>query len=82
MARFDGVNFVLTGTLSSMTRDAAADEIKKRGGKVTSSVSKKTGIVVAGTEAGIKTDKSRVVGCKGYRRRRIPCDAEWKRIIR
>lgn len=54
-----GKTFVLTGTLPSMTRDEAADLIKKNGGKVSSSVSKKTSYVVAGEEAGSKLTKAK-----------------------
>lgn len=59
---FSGITFVLTGTLSSMTRDEAAEKIRARKGKVTSSVSKKTGIVVAGADAGSKLTKANELG--------------------
>jgi len=55
---FEGMTFVFTGTLKRMTRDAAQAEVKKRGGKATSSVSKKTTYVVAGESAGSKLDKA------------------------
>lgn len=61
---FAGVTFVLTGALSSMTRDEAAEKIKARGGKVTSSVSKKTGAVIAGTDAGSKLTKANELGVR------------------
>ncbi|MCE9520738.1 MAG: NAD-dependent DNA ligase LigA, partial [Verrucomicrobia bacterium] len=48
----EGKIFVLTGTLSSMTRDEAADKIRAQGGSVTGSVSKKTSFVVAGSDPG------------------------------
>ena len=59
---FAGKIVVLTGTLSSMTRDDAKDRIEAAGGKVTGSVSKKTDYVVAGDEAGSKLDKARELG--------------------
>lgn len=59
---FEGKTFVLTGTLSTMTRDEAAAKIKANGGKVSSSVSKKTSFVVAGENAGSKYDKAQNLG--------------------
>ena len=53
-----GKTFVLTGTLSSMTRDEAKDLIQAAGGKVTGSVSKKTDFVVYGDNAGSKLTKA------------------------
>lgn len=57
-----GLTFVLTGTLPSMSRDEASDIIKKNGGKVSGSVSKKTSYVVAGEEAGSKLTKAKELG--------------------
>ncbi len=57
-----GKTFVLTGTLHSMTRDEAGDKIKARGGKTSSSVSKKTSFVIAGENPGSKLDKARDLG--------------------
>lgn len=57
-----GKTFVLTGTLPTLTRNDAAELIESQGGKVTSSVSKKTDYVVAGEEAGSKLDKAQKLG--------------------
>ena len=59
---FAGLTFVLTGTLPTMTRDEASELIKKNGGKVSGSVSKKTSYVVAGEEAGSKLTKAKELG--------------------
>ena len=59
---FAGKTFVLTGTLPTYTRSAAAQIIESLGGKVSSSVSKKTDYVLAGEEAGSKLDKANALG--------------------
>lgn len=61
---FAGKTFVLTGTLEKYTREQAGAEIEKRGGHVSSSVSKKTNYVVAGADPGSKIDKAEKLGVK------------------
>jgi DNA ligase (NAD+) len=61
---FEGMTFVLTGTLPGMTREEAAEIIKNNGGKVSSSVSKKTDYVLAGENAGSKLTKAQSLGVK------------------
>jgi DNA ligase (NAD+) len=56
---FDGLTFVVTGTLPSLSRDDARNFIQEHGGKVTDSVSKKTSYLVLGENPGSKLDKAR-----------------------
>ncbi len=60
--RFEGMTFVLTGTLEKFTRDEASEMIETRGGKSSGSVSKKTTYVVAGEAAGSKLRKAQELG--------------------
>ena len=60
--KFDGLTFVLTGSLSKFTREEASNIIESHGGKVSSSVSKKTSYVLAGEEAGSKLVKAQSLG--------------------
>ena len=57
--RFEGKTFVLTGSLEKFTRDEASNIIEQFGGKVSSSVSKKTSYVLAGEDAGSKLTKAK-----------------------
>lgn len=59
MQDFAGLSFVITGTLATLSRDDATQLIKDRGGKVSSSVSKKTDFLLAGDKAGSKLTKAR-----------------------
>lgn len=59
---FDGKTFVVTGSLDGMTRSEASNEIKNRGGRVTSSVTSKTDYLIAGEGAGSKYTKAEELG--------------------
>ena len=72
---FAGKTFVLTGTLPTLTREAATAKIESAGGKVTGSVSKKTDFVLAGEEAGSKLTKAQELGVK------ILDEAEFLRML-
>ncbi len=61
---FEGKTFVLTGTLTNYTREAATQLVKERGGKITGSVSKKTDFLLAGAEAGSKLEKAQKMHVK------------------
>ena len=61
---FAGKSVVLTGTLATMTREHAKEEIERRGGKVSGSVSRKTDLLVAGEDAGSKLTKARELGVR------------------
>ncbi|MFZ2539774.1 MAG: NAD-dependent DNA ligase LigA, partial [Oscillospiraceae bacterium] len=56
--KFNGLTFVITGTLPSMSRNEASDFIKSHGGSVSSSISKRTSYLLAGEEAGSKLTKA------------------------
>ena len=58
----NGKTFVLTGSLDSMTRDEAREQVEKAGGKVTGSVSAKTDYVVVGADPGSKLNKAQQLG--------------------
>lgn len=62
--RFEGMTFVLTGTLTNFTRNEAQEIIESYGGKTASSVSKKTTYVLAGEAAGSKLKKANELGVK------------------
>ena len=70
-----GMTIVITGTLPTLSREAATVLVESHGGKVTSSVSKKTSLVVAGTDAGGKLEKAQTLGV------RIIDEAELLRLI-
>jgi DNA ligase (NAD+) len=73
--RFAGKQFVLTGSLPGMTRDEARTLIEAGGGRVTSSVSKKTDFVLAGAEPGSKLDKAVQLGVS------VINEAEFKKML-
>ncbi len=60
--RFENLTFVITGTLNNFTRNQAKDIIEKNGGKVSTSISKKTNYLLAGEAAGSKLKKAKDLG--------------------
>ncbi len=74
--RFVGKQFVLTGKMEGFTRDEAKALIEARGGRVNSSVSKKTDYVIAGEEAGSKLDKANELGVT------VLDEEEFKKLVR
>jgi len=72
---FAGKTFVLTGRLTSFTRDEARQLIEKFGGRVSSAVSRATDVVLAGEEAGSKLDNANKLGIK------IIYEEEFKRLL-
>lgn len=74
-APWKGLTFVLTGTLANSTRLAATASVQALGGTVAGSVSKKTHVVVAGSEAGSKLDKAKELGV------RVLDEAEFTRAL-
>lgn len=73
--RFEGMTFVLTGSLEQFTRDEASALIEDRGGKSSGSVSKKTTYVVAGENAGSKLKKANELGIP------ILTEEEFKKVL-
>ena len=61
-SNLEGLTFVLTGTLPTLTRDAAKEKIEAAGGRVSGTVSKKTNYLVAGEDAGSKLTKAESLG--------------------
>lgn len=75
VGKFDGMTFVVTGTLPSMKRSEAQKAIESLGGKVGGSVSKKTDFVLAGDNAGSKLTKAESLGIK------VIDETEFKRML-
>ena len=73
--KFKGMTFVITGSLDNYTREQAGNIIEEHGGKVSSSVSKKTTYVIAGEEAGSKLTKAKDLGVT------ILTEAEFEEMI-
>ncbi|HCX45267.1 TPA: NAD-dependent DNA ligase LigA, partial [Patescibacteria group bacterium] len=62
--KLEGLIFVLTGGLESLTRDEAKERVRNLGGNINSSVSKKTNYVIVGIDPGSKYDKAQQLGVK------------------
>ncbi|MBI4432961.1 MAG: NAD-dependent DNA ligase LigA [Candidatus Omnitrophica bacterium] len=75
-ASLAGQTFVLTGMLESFTRDEAAQAIMDRGGRVSSSVSKKTSAVITGADPGSKLDDAKKLGVK------VLAEEEFKKLLK
>lgn len=73
--QLQGLTFVITGTLPSMSREEASALIENNGGKVSGSVSKKTDYLLAGEKAGSKLEKAKTLGIK------IISEAELKNML-
>ncbi|MDP3791179.1 MAG: NAD-dependent DNA ligase LigA [Candidatus Omnitrophota bacterium] len=74
--KLEGKTIVITGTLKNFSRSQAEDLVRKLGGNPSSSVSKSTDFLVAGTAAGSKLDKARALGVK------IIDEEEFKKLVR
>ena len=72
---FSGKTFVLTGELEEYTREEASDLIKKRGGKTTGSVSKKTNYLLLGENPGSKYKKAKSLGVE------ILSESQFKKML-
>ena len=69
--KFTGLTFVLTGTLSGMSREIAKEKIMSLGGKVSGSVSKHTSCIVAGVEPGSKLKTAEKLGVKIFNEKKF-----------
>ena len=73
--KFAGKSFVFTGGLANRSREEAGELVQQNGGKVSSSVSKKTDYVVVGTDPGSKYDKAKELGVA------ILTEAEFEKLL-